>query len=171
MNLEINSKTFIQMERKPHHNVNIVIFKNCGDIHPFSPAPSFPNARVVVFDLCDKNFTYYWLRPEHFPKARTYYVLSHPANYGLQYRFNDTHDIYVPVKYTIGYDNYWCDEPKGNTGNVIRVVDNFDYKQCLNIKTIANDVNATDPYIVGDMVINSGLVLLIMLLTMITRYI
>lgn len=175
MNLEIDTQCFIQMACIPHHNVNIVIFKNCGDIHPFSPAPSFPNAKVVVFDLCDKNFTYYWCTPEHFPKARVYYILSHPANYGLHHRFNNTHDIYVPVRY---YHEYYDDAFRRripcetrNKGNVIRLIDNFDYRQCLNIKSVTNDINATDPRLYPRLFrLKYLVVLLVILLVMITRH-
>jgi len=50
-----------------------------GDLHGFSPSPIFPNAQTVCLWRCDKNFVYYWLRPDVFPSVRAFYFLrTHP---------------------------------------------------------------------------------------------
>lgn len=49
-----------------------------GDIHPFIPRPVFLATKVFVDD-CDKNFVYYWINKNTFPKLEELHLMSHPC--------------------------------------------------------------------------------------------
>lgn len=81
----------------------VIIFSNCGDIILHENI-FFPDAKVVIFDNCDKNFTYYMWVPYRFRVASLFIINGHPAEYRTQYRF-PAHEVVVPL----AYQKYWSD--------------------------------------------------------------
>lgn len=77
-----------------------VVFDACGDIHPRkSYVVSFPDAKVVFMNRCDKNFVYYWLRPRVFPNVERIYLFSHPCMPNYLRAFPETTEIYFSKWY------------------------------------------------------------------------
>lgn len=56
---------------------DILHFRGMWDIHPFNGP--VVDAKIVVFDDCDKNFVYYWAIPRVLPSAKHVYLFSHPC--------------------------------------------------------------------------------------------
>ena len=70
-------------------NTNI-IFDTCFDVSMYDGMTRrfrFPNAEVVYFKDCDKNFPYFVLTPENFSDLRETNFLSHPCESEVFYRF------------------------------------------------------------------------------------
>lgn len=57
--------------------------------------PRFPNAKRLLIDRCDVNFTYYWLSPELFPCLSAIYVRG-GIDKQLRHRFHKTLVFYAP---------------------------------------------------------------------------
>jgi hypothetical protein len=57
-------------------NNKIVFFHWCGDVHPLpiKESPVFEKAELAIFISCNKNFPYYWLRPQIFPSLKIIYT-------------------------------------------------------------------------------------------------
>lgn len=88
-------------------NDPIVIIEECGDFHPFKDGPVFKGTHIACFDWCDKNFIYYWMKPEVFPDLKTIYLNSHPCESKVFYRFKDA-TIYLDTRYQ-RYKDRWAD--------------------------------------------------------------
>lgn len=83
---------------------------------------TFPYARVVVMDACDKNFVYYHLRPETFPSAEAVVLHSHPCEATVLYRFPGA-AVYVT--------EHWFESVHWLRRTPARPVDTVDYRAWL----------------------------------------
>ena len=75
--------------------VKTIIFKYIGDVHPFTGSPIF-TCKNVIFDRCNKNFVYYWLKPTIFPNVKNIYLKSNPADPKVLHRFDSTNIYFHP---------------------------------------------------------------------------
>lgn len=75
----------------------------------------FPNAKLVIFDNCDKNFVYYTFRKDIFPDVEIFILNSHPCDFAVMHRFADK-NIYCGYITSTYYKRYlgdwWYPETK-----------------------------------------------------------
>lgn len=84
----------------------IVEIKSCN-AHINCQFPVFENAHTVFFTQCDKNFMYYWLYPQNFPKLKILYIDGDPCEKTIYYRFDDIDIYWIDVYYNI-YKHRWA---------------------------------------------------------------
>ncbi len=93
-------------------NSEVVLFSNCYNMwypgHNTNP-PVF-NAKLCLFDYCDSNFIYYWLRPHIFPKVQSIYLNS-PAGCLLALT-NDFKNTNISITDHYQLTNYFENNPK-----------------------------------------------------------
>jgi len=68
-----------------------ILFHGLGDIHPLDVRATFPNARQVILEQCDKNFTYYWLTSRIFPSVTEVFLAGSPCDPLVLTRFPVIH--------------------------------------------------------------------------------
>jgi len=104
------NKSFLRFTNKIIKNNNIIISR-CQDIEPNKKGPVFINCTTVFFDDCDKNMIYYWMDRYTFPNVENIYLLNtHPCDFDVFRRFNDTNvKIYLDKNYS-RYKNRWAKE-------------------------------------------------------------
>jgi hypothetical protein len=73
-----------------------LLFENVGNVLHSRNNFVYPNATQAFFVKCDKNFIYDALYPRYFPSIRRVYLLSHPAERSVLFRFGED-----PVKIQI----------------------------------------------------------------------
>jgi hypothetical protein len=56
-----------------------VIIDNYGDVHPFKNGPVFHCEKMHIVN-CNKNFVFYWVTRNTFPKLNHLYLLSNSCN-------------------------------------------------------------------------------------------
>lgn len=78
-------------------------FEKLGD--GFLPG-IFPDAKVIGFYGCDKNFSFYNLNPDKFPNAQIFMIFGNPGDYRVQYRLRGKRVI-VPEE----FKSYFQDIP------------------------------------------------------------
>jgi len=87
-----------------------VILSLMGDIHPFPNTPIL-NCETVWIRYCDKNFVYYWLTRETFPKIKNIILDSHPCEpnvFNRWYNNQSPPNIFVANRYK-NKVNRWAD--------------------------------------------------------------
>lgn len=120
--LDIDHNTFYQLAAPPFHDIQAYTlkFQGCGDIHPMK-FPKAPKTQILWFENCDKNFSYYWLRPRLWPLVQyiildtrivgdTYLWLPHDFPHTVFFlneaEFRSRHMIPCP-RYVCMQDNDW----------------------------------------------------------------
>lgn len=100
----------------------IIFFDWCGDVHPLplKECPVFEDAETVVFLRCNKNFMYYWLKSNIFPKLKTVYtdILCDDEIY----RFKNL-EVYCSNDYIYNKFKKYHDINHRNTGTRIMPID------------------------------------------------
>lgn len=68
--MTVDSQKFHQLSKqKSDISAHTLRFDACGDIHPMT-FPKGPSTKILWFDGCNKNFTYYWLAPSLWPNLQ-----------------------------------------------------------------------------------------------------
>ena len=105
----IDDTMFRGLPHKPVRTSDKVIFYKCGDIHPWEDT-SFPDAKVVHLEFCDKNFVYYWLKPLTFPNVNTIYLNSHPCQHSSWLtHFSENIPIYMAPRHQCYKERWYRD--------------------------------------------------------------
>lgn len=90
--------------RTIYDGITDVTITGCGNIE--SAFTSFPDAKIVTMNHCDKNFVFAWLQPVVFPKVETIYLNSHPCEPQVFKRFPQA-KWYLLEEYK-WYKNKWA---------------------------------------------------------------
>jgi len=94
------------LKYKNVHNKVIQII-NVAYIASHEGYPIFINAETIFLSRCDKNFVFYWLNKNIFPKVKNIYLFSHPCDPEVFYRFEDV-IIYLEDYFWNIYKNLWA---------------------------------------------------------------
>ena len=96
--VKITHDDFCRIAENTTVNGKSIVFDKCGDIHPFNVV--FKEAETVVYNDCDKNFVYYWLKQSVLPSVKHVYLISHPCEPEVFYRWENTDvKIYVDKRW------------------------------------------------------------------------
>lgn len=136
--LKIVGKSLYNLENQIYTHKN-VIFKGCRNIRYYDNAPTFPEARTVVFDDCDTNSVYYWLQHDIYPKLDRVILNSRTDDPDIFNRFmydmrnvrmDDNGKIKQNVKFYMsrwwqnndGFNKNWLDYSGCNLDNSINYI-------------------------------------------------
>ncbi|ARF07988.1 hypothetical protein Catovirus_1_38 [Catovirus CTV1] len=91
-------------------NKNIIIQNISFDDHMISNHPKFSEAENVVVYNCDKNYVYYYIKDDLFPKINNLYLISHPCEPAFFSRFNNSNQKIFLADYYKSYQSRWAPE-------------------------------------------------------------
>ena len=114
--LKIRKNKILKLPKKVPHE--IVFFHECGDITPTRNPPIFENAKLVIFNECNKNFMYYWFFPRMFPNVKTVYI-DRICDKEI-FRFTNLNVYTGTHSYNKHKDSIWC-EPNNCLKNNVKI--------------------------------------------------
>lgn len=117
---------------------DLVIFKQCINVHKDNCIPLFYSAHSIVFDNCSVGFLDHMCDPKYYISAKNYVILSEFISDDIFQKFNESHTVYTNDSNFYGAKS---------DANVVKVKDDYQYYHFIyTIKTNNNIGNNSDYY-------------------------
>lgn len=125
LSLSVSGNTGVRSLAGKHITHSWLIFNQVHDIFLPKPLPLIESSSII-FNSCDKNFVYYALHPEFFPKLQKVYLASHPCESDVFRRFRNL-DIEINLIDNLrGYKSRWANDMKN-----VKLISNEELKHIM----------------------------------------
>ena len=84
----VNGSLKLNNLKGQHIKEKWLLYNNVYDRHLPMPLPTIDSTNII-YNYCDKNFVFYTLYPEFYPKLQNIYLGSHPCETSLFARFKN----------------------------------------------------------------------------------